>query len=330
MSQADREHIVVLIPVFNDWDSLFQLVGLLDDQFLTYEPAATVQVVVIDDGSAQRPPEDWSGLRLQAIAQIDLLEMRYNLGHQRALAVGLSFVEANVPCTAVVVMDGDGEDDPRDVPRLLRQLRSEPSPSVVFAERVRRSEGRLFQACYHGYRLMHYLLTGIPVRVGNFSVIPSCLLSRLVASSDLWNHYAASVLHARLPIAKVPTKRGTRLAGQSRMNMISLFIHGFSAISVFGDRVVVRMLLFCCGLALLVACAGIGVVAIRLTTDLAIPGWATYTMGILILILIQLATFLVVFTFVVLGGRNRASFLPMRDHIHFVLRFHNVRLRAQQ
>jgi glycosyltransferase involved in cell wall biosynthesis len=324
MAHADRESIIVLIPVFNDWESLLKLVALLDNQFVAHAQNAMIQVVAIDDGSVERPPEDWTTLQLSAIARIDLLEMRYNLGHQRALAVGLSYIEANLPCTAVVIMDADGEDNPRDVPVLLQHLRNSSSPVVVFAERLKRSEGLLFRVCYHSYRLTHYLLTGVPVRVGNFSVIPSTLLSRLVGTADLWNHFAASVLHSRLPVLRIPTSRGTRLAGQSRMNMVSLFIHGFSAISVFSDRVVARMLLIWISLALFIAVTGTAVLAIRFATDWAIPGWAMSMMGMIFVMLFQIATFLVVFTFVVLGARNRATFLPMRDYPYFVMKFYTV------
>jgi polyisoprenyl-phosphate glycosyltransferase len=324
LTPADRERIVLLIPVFNDWDSLFQLVALLDNQLAGQESHSLFHIVVVDDGSLERPPQDWSSLTLRSIAQIELLELRYNLGHQRALAVGLSYIADKIPAASVVVMDGDGEDDPRDVPRLLAALRQADSPAFVFAERLRRSEGLFFRFFYFCYRVVHHLLTGIPVRVGNFSVIPYELLLRLVPNADLWNHYSASVVHARLPMIKVPTSRGTRLAGRSRMNMVSLFIHGFSAISVFGDRVAMRMLLFSGFLACLIAMAGVAVVTIRLATDWAIPGWATYTMGMLIMILFQLASFLAVFMFVVLGARNRATFLPIRDYSHFVLKCSHV------
>jgi len=96
-------------------------------------------------------------------------------------------------------MDGDGEDSPNDIPRMLEQFTKHEGNSIVFASRLKRSENRLFRVFCQGYRLLHYLCTGISVRVGNFSVIRGKLLRRLVVVSDLWNHYAASVIKARLP-----------------------------------------------------------------------------------------------------------------------------------
>jgi hypothetical protein len=139
-------------------------------------------------------------------------------------------------------MDGDGEDSPTDIRRLIECYDSNGAKRVVFALRQRRSEGALFQVFYQIYRAIHWLLTGVSVRIGNFSLIPSSHLHRLVVVSDIWNHYAAGVVKARVPIAHVPTSRASRLTGRPKMNFTSLVVHGLSAISVFRDRLGVRLL----------------------------------------------------------------------------------------
>jgi hypothetical protein len=315
---VDMDQLIVLIPVFNDWGPAELLTERLDRE-LDHLPWR-VQVLLVDDGSTQPIPADAFARPFSKIERLNVLVLRRNLGHQRALAIGLAYVQAHVPCQAVVIMDGDGEDAPQDIPRLLARFDEHHRQRIIFAARARRSEGWLFRSLYRLYKTLHLVLTGIPVRVGNFSVVPQYLLCRLVVVSDLWNHYAASVFKARLPLDMVETERAPRLAGQSKMNFTSLVIHGLSAISVFGDRVGVRMLI---ATSVLVGSALVAlgaVVGLRVFTNLAIPGWATYAFGILLVLTVQLLMTMMVFVFVVLGGRESSSFLPIRDHGYFVER----------
>jgi hypothetical protein len=141
-------------------------------------------------------------------------------------------------------------------------------------------------------------------------------LKRLVAVSELWNHYAAAVHKARLPMELIPTRRSARLAGPSQMDIVALVVHGLSAMAVFGDRIGVRLLLLV-ALGMFVNLGALaGVVSVRLFTTLAIPGWATYAAGLLFLMLIQMLLILLVFVFVVLASRDRISIIPSRDYVH--------------
>ena len=162
------------------------------------------------------------------------------------------------------------------------------------------------------------MLTGISVRVGNFSVIGRDHLQTLVVVADLWNHYAASVVKSRIPFEEVPTTRGVRLAGKSKVDFVGLVVHGLSAISVFAEVVGVRLMLaigLAVGLLLgLLAC----VIGIRLHTDLAIPGWATATAGLLFMVILQMLTVASGLTLAILFNRNNLSFLPLRDYRFFV------------
>jgi glycosyltransferase involved in cell wall biosynthesis len=314
---ADRRELVVLLPVFNDWAALRKLLGGLDRALAS--GAIEADVLVVDDGSTQ--PFDPSSIDpdLRAIRRVELLQLRRNLGHQRAIAIGLSFIEAERPeCLAVVLMDSDGEDAPEDVPRLIARYEQEGRRKIVFAERTKRSESRLFRVFYVLYRVAHRALTGHGVRVGNFSVIPRERLSCLVATSELWNHYAAAAFQSRQLYTTVPTRRASRLDGRSKMNFVHLVIHGLSAISVYSDAIGVRLLIATMTMIALDLAALAMTLIVRLTTDLAIPGWATTAFGVLLIILLQATMFLFVFSFMILAGRNAASFLPLRDYAYFV------------
>jgi hypothetical protein len=308
--------LMILMPVYNDWQALSLLLPILELELKT--TGLRTGLLLVDDGSTAKLPHGLSKIALSSIETIDVLTLRRNLGHQQAIAVGLSYIEANYPNCSVVIMDADGEDCPKDVPRLVHECLAHDNEKIVFAARTRRSEGWIFTFFYHLYRFVHLLLTGIPVRVGNFSIVPTDSLKRLVAVSELWNHYAAAVHKAKLPMSLIPTERCERLQGTAHMDLVSLVVHGLSAMAVFGDRIGVRLLILV-SLGMLLAVGGmVGVATIRLTTDLAIPGWATYVCGLLLVFLTQMLLVILVFVFVILAARNAVNVIPNRDYVHIM------------
>jgi hypothetical protein len=218
----------------------------------------------------------------------------------------------------VLVMDADGEDQPADIPKMLSVFEEHHRTAIVFAERTRRSEDFVFRTGYHCYRILHWALTGIRVRVGNFSIIPREHLASLVVISETWNHYAASVFRSKIQHIGVPTVRGTRLAGNSKLNLTSLVVHGLSAIAVFLDVVGVRLTLAACAGAAFLFLLCLAVIIVKYATSLAIPGWATTTLGLLLIILMQIFVLVLGLTGLVLFNRNNLSFIPIRDYKYFV------------
>ena len=308
--------IAICIPVYNDWDSIKLLLPRIDR--VAGEIADTIDVLIVEDGSE---PADLSAVAAccQSLGTVATLRLRRNLGHQRAITIGLTHLFSASVHDVVVVMDGDGEDQPEDVPQLLARCREHAGTHVVFAARSKRTEGFIFRCGYAAYRALHRLLVGRRVEVGNFSAVPRAALARIVSVSESWNHYAAAVHHARIPVDSIPIARGCRLAGQSRMNFVSLVVHGLSAISVYSDVVGVRILML---IAMLMGLCGGGIlviIAIRLYTALAIPGWATMASGILLVNLLNLAVLGSVLTLFTLRSRNEYAFLPIRDYEHFIL-----------
>ncbi len=308
--------IVVLMPVRDDWTSAAELTRRMDRAIGAHH--YSLDVVLVDDGSVQKwAPRDFES-SFSAVRTVRVVRLRRNVGHQRAIAIGLVYVEQNMACDGVMVMDADGEDTPEGALQLLQKFAAMEGTIAVFAERTRRSESLLFRASYFLYRNVHLLLTGLKVRVGNFSILPASNLGTLVVLSELWNHYAAAVFHSRLPYTMVPIPRGHRIAGVSKMNFVALVTHGLSAISVYGDVVGVRILIASMMCAILVL-GGIGAtIYLRLFTDLSIPGWATYAIGTLLVILIQLIAIASSFTFFMLSNRTNLGFMPLRDSPLFI------------
>jgi glycosyltransferase involved in cell wall biosynthesis len=307
---------VIMIPIYNDWAALEQHLTNLDLEL--QNRGFTADLMIVDDGSTSPPPSGLLDQAYRALDRINLLTLRRNLGHQRAIAIGLAYLEATTTHKAVVVMDGDGEDDPADVPRLLETCLEQRCERIVFAERSKRSESVSFRVFYALYKLVHLCLTGIRVRVGNFSVIPRERLCSMVVVSELWNHYAAAVFKSRQPISFLPACRARRLDGRSTMNFVDLVAHGLAAISVYGEIVGVRLLVLACLLVLFALAGIVSAVVVRLATSWAIPGWATSAVGILLVVLLMGIMLAFLFSFIILVGRQGLTFLPTRDYVHFI------------
>lgn len=316
---ASPLRVVILMPLRDDWASAAELIPRLD-QATSFYPC-TVDILLVDDGSIQSFQPEAFQARFATVRSIRTLHLRRNLGHQRAIAMGLVYVHKSMPCDAVFVMDSDGEDTPEGA---LQLLRSFSGTTAVFAERSKRTEPYTFRAFYQLYKLLHRMLTGISTKVGNFSILPSRYLGRLVASSELWNHYAAAVFRSGLPFTTTPIPRGYRITGTSKMNMVSLIAHGMSAISVYGDLVGVRIFIASLAGSFVTAAGILSVAAFRAFTGQAIPGWAVYSIGALAIILIQLLTAAASFTFTVLSNRTSHNFIPLRDYELFVLEAEDI------
>lgn len=302
------------MPVYNDWVACS---GLLTEINAVAESENwDASVLVIDDGSFNA--RSTSNLSLANLQQVNILHLKRNLGHQRAICIGLAHAAEHWAGKCVIVMDGDGQDGPTDIPALLKTALADPREPVVFAARQRRAESAVFRFFYVIFKAVHYLLTGHKVRVGNFSAIPFSRLKTLCVFPDLWNHYAATVFKSKIPRTQIPIDRRIRSEGYSRMNFVGLVVHGLSAMSVFGETIGVRLLMISGVLGFCALIGGLIVTSIRLFTDWAIPGWATYAVIGMSIVGIQAVLLMVVFVFVVLSARNASFFLPSRDYHIFV------------
>ena len=316
MTQQLPLGLLVLMPVRDDWASASELVRRIDAAVPS--SACIIDIMLVDDGSLQPYPMDCFQEDFSRIQAIRVLRLRRNLGHQRAIAIGLAYIQATTSYDAVLVMDSDGEDTADGMVNLLNEYTAIGGSRAVFAERRRRSESFVFRFFYQLYRWLHRALAGVSVRVGNFSILPSTYLNTLVAMPELWNHYAAAVFRSTLPFTMIPIARGKRIAGRSRMNFVGLVSHGLSAISVFGDVVGARLLIGSLAGSFLVALGIILLVGVRVFADRALPGWAACATGAIAIIMIQFITIAASFTFFVLSSRMNLGFVPLRDYSLFV------------
>ena len=316
--------IAVVTPVLDDWVSFAGLVTEISERFAG--SGFAFHVYAVDDGSAE--PFDAAELALprgSCVKSIEIIRLAANLGHQRAIAVGLCAIAGSSETDAVVVMDSDGQDRPADLALLLAAIRQHPR-RVVLAGRAKRAESRAFRFCYGAYKLLFRALTGQAICFGNYCVMPMAAVRRLVHMPELWNNLAASIIRSRLPYMTVPTARGSRSAGESRMSLVSLIVHGLSAMSIYTDKIFIRVLL---AAGFVAGMAGLGiaaVTAIRVATDFAVPGWATTAAGDLAIILAQTLVVVVAASLTVLAGRSNRPIVPIVDCLCFVAERERCRL----
>ncbi|MCX6270227.1 MAG: glycosyltransferase [Bacteroidetes bacterium] len=299
----------VLIPVFNDWISLSELLTKLDTTFRSI-PAENVRYLVVDDASNQLPVVGRPGE-----VAFEWLRLRKNMGHQRAISIGLSYLNKNEKnIRQVIVMDADGEDDPGGIPAMMEASERHPR-QVIFASRVKRQEGFSFRWSYFLYKILFRVLTGKRISFGNFSLVPGGLLPSVVNISEIWNHYSGGMMKAMIPFTTVPVARKKRTYGKSSMSYESLVLHGLKSISVYLDRVAARSILFFIFFAVLMLIGVVFVLYFKFYTSLAIPGWTTSALSGLLILLFQGLLVTLFLTFIVLNQNTQRLIIPA---IHFV------------
>ncbi|AZP11728.1 glycosyltransferase [Undibacterium parvum] len=297
MTHTFKPALVIVTPVYEDVEASSQLFQELHKTF-----GSDVYVVAVDDGSV-RQPVDIASLQTAGLDGV-IIKLKRNVGHQRAIAIGINYVADKLPdAERVVVMDSDGEDLPESIKQLILALEA-PEVDVVVAQRKSRVETLRFRAFYVAYKWMFQLLTGRTISFGNFMALKPAAVQRLSAMQELWIHVAGCTLTSKLRLATCPLDRGSRYAGQSKMNFVGLALHGFKGLMVFAEDVLVRVGIACALVAILSVLASVAAVALKLF-GVATPGWFSVALGILLLVFLQtgaLTLMTLMLTGVVRGG----------------------------
>jgi hypothetical protein len=310
------------MPVFDDWDSVFLLLGQLDG--VLKEEGLKASAVVVDDGSPVFADTlDFSTLKLSALIEVEVVTLTRNLGNQRALAIGIGHIAATRDCEALVIMDSDLEDPPKYVPQLIAEA-LKTGNEIIFAERTERSEGAAFKTLYRLYKFLYKMLTGLPISFGNFSAVPGRLVKRLASISEIWGHFPAGIMRAKVPFRAIPTARGKRVEGTSKMNIVSLVIHGISGLSVHADVVGVRLLLGILGLGAAIVSVIAVIILQKLFTDIHMLGWTSQIVLVLGSILFQMLIAALLIIFLVLAQKNQRIIIPAIDYEKFILDINRV------
>jgi len=271
------DRFVVVMPVYEDASSARRLMKELAAGF-----GQRIYIIAVDDGSVREPVE----LLWMSEHDIDgmVLTLTQNMGHQKAIAIGLCYAAEHFPGQSVVTMDADGEDTPASIRHLLSE--AEKDGDIVVAQRRQRAETAKFKLFYALYKQVFKLLSGRSISFGNFALYSPAAVARLSKMSELWIHIAATVLRSKLGVTYVSIDRGPRYDGQSKMNFVALVLHGFRGLMVFAEDVLVRVGIFC-GIVALLAMFGVALAIFLKFIGLSTPGWFSVIVGVLLLIMFQ-------------------------------------------
>lgn len=304
-----KYRFIVVTPVYEDVEACSLLF-----QELAAEFGKDVFVVAVDDGSIKQPLkiEILSNAGIQGV----LLKLRRNVGHQRAIAIGLDYASEHMqPEQQVVLMDSDGEDLPATISSLLTQLESTET-DVVVAQRRSRIESWQFKVFYAVYKRFFGIMTGRTISFGNFMALKYGAAKRLVAMQEFSTHVAGAVLASKLRTSFCPLDRGPRYAGKSKMNFVGLALHGFKGLMVFAEDVLVRVGIACAAIAFL-AVGGAAVATALKLIGFSTPGWFSIALGILVLMFLQTGT-LALLTLLITGIVRGSTVTTTIEYHHFI------------
>ena len=227
--------IIILIPIYNDWESLIKLLDDINKTIHTIKNFEFRCIVINDSSSIQQPKM----LKPLNIKSLKIINMKENRGHARCNAFGLKYINKNELFDYVIIMDGDGEDKPIEIKSLIDKITVNPETSVV-AKRTKRSEGSLFKFLYEVHKIITFIFTGKKINFGYFSCLTKKDINILINQASLWNNYSGSVKKHINKYNEIESIRGFRYFGPSKMTLLNLVTHSFSIISIFKYSVFLR------------------------------------------------------------------------------------------
>ena len=226
---------LIIIPVYNDWESLKKLLNEIDETIKEYD-FIEVQCIIVNDASNLPEPKI---IKPKNIKFIKIMNMKENRGHARCNAFGIRYAFQNEEFDYLILMDGDGEDRPIEIKSFIDKIQNEPDKSVV-AKRVKRSEGLIFQNLYTLHKLITFIFTGKKINFGNYSCLTKMDVEKIFSKASLWSSYSGTIKKYIKNYNEINSSRGLRYFGPSKMSLINLIVHSFSIIAVFRYQVLLR------------------------------------------------------------------------------------------
>jgi glycosyltransferase involved in cell wall biosynthesis len=230
--------VTILIPIYNDWQSVFKLLENINSEVLTLD--AEFSVIIVNDASTADKLEFSASGNLRSI---QIINMKENKGHARCNAAGLKYINEQEDFDYVIPMDGDGEDRPEELSLLIKKIRDYPG-KVITANRVKRSEGFIFKFCYLIHKYLTYVFAGRTIKYGNYTCLPKSIVNEMVNEPATWSSFSGALSKITKDRMSIPSERGTRYFGPSKMSFINLLKHSLSIIAVFKITLIARSILF--------------------------------------------------------------------------------------
>ena len=231
--------IKILVPIYNDWQSVSKLICKIDD--LSIDPEFQVSIIIVNDASNHDRLEDEKNLN--NIHSLKILNMKINQGHARCIATGLKYIYEKEDFDYVIPMDGDGEDRPEEIIEFLNQIKNSNKKPLI-GERIKRSENLIFKTCYQIHKLITLTFTGKSIKFGNYTCLPKLTVEKMINEKATWNSFSGALIKVENDLISIPSIRGNRYFGPSKMSFYNLIKHSLSIISVFRKTFLIRSSLF--------------------------------------------------------------------------------------
>jgi len=231
--------IKILIPVYNDWQSVSKLLDEINLNLANLDHE--ISVIIINDASNHDRNEEEKNF--EHIHSVKILNMNINQGHSRCIATGLKYIFEKEDFDYVIPMDGDGEDRPEEIKDFINQISISKDKPIV-GERVKRSEDLIFKICYKFHKLITLIFTGRSIKFGNFTCLPKLTVEKMINEKATWNSFSGSLKKIENNFITIPSIRGIRYFGPTKMSFYKLVKHSLSIISVFRNAFLIRSALF--------------------------------------------------------------------------------------
>ena len=229
----------ILIPIYNDWQSVFKLLENIDLQLDGWD--TEVSVLIISDASTEKKPNN--SFIFKNLKSVQIINMKKNWGHARCIAAGLKYISEKEDFDHVIPMDGDGEDRPAELGAIINEASGYPN-NVITANRIKRSDGFLFRFCYLIHKYLTFIFAGQSIKFGNFACLPKSVVAQMIKEPATWSSFSGSLSKIATSRLSVESIRGSRYFGPSKMSFLGLIKHSLSIISVFRTTVLIRAIIF--------------------------------------------------------------------------------------
>ena len=231
--------IIILVPIYNDWQSASKLIEEINSNIAGLE--CQFSAIIVNDASSDQ--QSINALNIENLQSIKVINMKENRGHARCIASGLKYIFEKEEFDYVIPMDGDGEDRPEEIKNFVEYL-NYTSDKPIVGERVKRSESLLFKFCYSVHKILTFAFTGKSIKFGNYTCLPKSTVEKMINDKASWSSFSGALTKLEKERSTVPSTRGSRYFGPSKMSFKNLIIHSLAIISVFKINVLIRSIIF--------------------------------------------------------------------------------------
>ena len=228
------EKLIILIPVYNDWKSLNLLIKKIN--FELNKENLNSEILIINDNSSLRII--FLKKKFSRIKKITFLNLKINVGSQRAINIGLNYINKIKGNYIVTIIDSDGEDDPKEIVKMVKLARKYKD-YVITSNRLARKETLIIRFLYRVHLITTFIIAGKWISFGNYTTLNSKNIKKIIQNDDgCYAHSAAVIKNSK--IKRVYAKRNQRFFDKSKVNFLGLMLHSLRIISVFQKIILLR------------------------------------------------------------------------------------------